>query len=330
MPSKSRPTTALVFGQQSQQHAPESLPKDEFMLPSSRELMSKNHPVNPARHALRPAGLGLDQDTTSETSEDVDGRLTDSEGDRREGTPVLAGRTQGAEETAGHGGATALESLKEIEEHDHEGRLSRGLEARQHLGEQDPGSEADSTGSSDPRVEAPLDPAVFRGKQQASSSCVFLSALRQRCERLHSAVDSIDKLKILETKSTTSRASSRLRRTASSKSYDSDDISNNHGGYQKHYGDEDHTTGAWTAHRKHFFILSSAGKPIYARYGDESRISSYMGVIQALISFFADNEDSLRCINAGQHKFVFLIKSPLYLVAVSRTGESETQVRIES
>ena len=51
-----------------------------------------------------------------------------------------------------------------------------------------------------------------------------------------------------------------------------------------------------------------------------------MGVIQALISFFADNEDSLRCINAGQHKFVFLIKSPLYLVAVSRTGESETQV----
>lgn len=148
------------------------------MLPSSREQMLKTHPVNPARHALRPAGLGLDQDTTSETSEDVDGRLTDSEGDRREGTPVLAGRTQGADEAAGHG-ATALESLKEIEEHDHEGRLSRGLEARQHLGEQDPGSEADSTSSSDPRLEAPLDPALFRGKQRANSSCIFRSAWRQ-------------------------------------------------------------------------------------------------------------------------------------------------------
>ncbi|ORZ21024.1 vacuolar fusion protein MON1 [Lobosporangium transversale] len=113
----------------------------------------------------------------------------------------------------------------------------------------------------------------------------------------------------------------------STKSYDSDDISDNYGGYKKHSAGEDHTTVAWTAHRKHFFILSSAGKPIYARYGDESRISSYMGVIQALISFFADNDDSIRCINAGQHRFVFLLKPPLYLVCVSRSGESETQLR---
>ncbi|GJJ73285.1 vacuolar fusion protein MON1 [Entomortierella parvispora] len=302
MPSKSRPTTALVFGQQSQPHAPESLPGDEFMLPSSREQSSKTHLIHPVRHAPRPrqgvnaVGLGLDQDTTSETSEDVDGRLTDTEGDPREGTPVL-GRPTVVDENTAHS-STALESLKEIEEHDHEGRLNRGMESRHHAGEQDQSSEAGSTGSLDPHSEATLDPALFR-----------------------------DKLKILEPKAATSRPSSRLRRTVSNKSYDSDDISNNHGGYQKHYGDEDHTTGAWTAHRKHFFILSSAGKPIYARYGDESRISSYMGVIQALISFFADNEDSLRCINAGQHKFVFLIKSPLYLVAVSRTGESETQLR---
>ncbi|KAF9127663.1 Vacuolar fusion protein mon1b [Mortierella sp. 14UC] len=145
-----------------------------------------------------------------------------------------------------------------------------------------------------------------------------------------------DQLKILRPKhssgsvannSVSSRPKSRLQRTASMMSYDSDDISNNHGGYQKHYGDEDHTTSAWTEHRKHFFILSSAGKPIYARYGDESRISSYMGVIQALISFFADNDDTLRCINAGEHRFVFLLKAPLYLVCVSRSGESESQLR---
>ncbi|KAF9978867.1 Vacuolar fusion protein mon1b [Actinomortierella ambigua] len=108
---------------------------------------------------------------------------------------------------------------------------------------------------------------------------------------------------------------------------DSDDNSNNHGGYKKRYGNEDHTTDQWISHRKHFFILSSAGKPIYARYGDESRISSYMGVIQAIISFFADNDDSIRCIHAGVHKFVFLLKPPLYLLCVSRSGESESQLR---
>ncbi|KAK3812041.1 MAG: MON1-like protein A-like protein [Benniella sp.] len=139
----------------------------------------------------------------------------------------------------------------------------------------------------------------------------------------------LDKLKVLRPKPSiiSNRPRSRLERTASAKSYDSDDISNNHGGYQKHFGNEDQTSGSWTSHRKHFFILSSAGKPIYARYGDESRISSYMGVIQALISFFADNNDTIRCINAGQHRFVFLLKTPLYLVCVSRSGESEAQLR---
>ncbi|CAG8553382.1 9388_t:CDS:10, partial [Ambispora gerdemannii] len=100
-----------------------------------------------------------------------------------------------------------------------------------------------------------------------------------------------------------------------------------HSGYQRKYLHEDPQSTTWARHRKHFFILSSAGKPIYTRYGDESRISSYMGVIQAIVSFFADADDSLRCINAGQHKFVFLLKEPLYLVAVSRTNESESQLR---
>ncbi|CAG8684770.1 6849_t:CDS:10, partial [Cetraspora pellucida] len=97
-------------------------------------------------------------------------------------------------------------------------------------------------------------------------------------------------------------------------------------GYRRKYGNEDPQSMTWSQHRKHFFILSSAGKPIYTRYGDESRISSYMGVIQAIVSFFADADDTIRCINAGQHKLVFLLKGPLYLVAVSRTNESEMQI----
>lgn len=50
----------------------------------------------------------------------------------------------------------------------------------------------------------------------------------------------------------------------------------------------------WRSRRKHFFVLSAAGKPIYSRYGDDSLISGYMGVIQAIISFFEDNGDTLK------------------------------------
>ncbi|CAG8531353.1 12886_t:CDS:10 [Cetraspora pellucida] len=68
-------------------------------------------------------------------------------------------------------------------------------------------------------------------------------------------------------------------------------------GYRRKYGNEGRRypqSMTWSQHRKHFFILSSAGKPIYTRYGDESRISSYMGVIQAIVSFFADADDTIR------------------------------------
>ncbi|KAJ3334130.1 hypothetical protein HDU93_008099, partial [Gonapodya sp. JEL0774] len=57
---------------------------------------------------------------------------------------------------------------------------------------------------------------------------------------------------------------------------------------------EDVTSQKWYAHKKHFFILSAAGKPIYSRYGDESKLSGFMGVIQAIVSFFAEEEDGIR------------------------------------
>ncbi|KAI9281821.1 vacuolar fusion protein MON1 [Sporodiniella umbellata] len=62
-------------------------------------------------------------------------------------------------------------------------------------------------------------------------------------------------------------------------------------------------TDDWLKKDKHFFILSNSGKPIWTRYGDESQLSSMMGVIQAIISFFQDNDDTIN------------------------TGESDTQLR---
>lgn len=346
MPTKSRPTTALVFGQQAEALQPhlvppsiqdsESLSSDDFVLSASSASSApagtaaaaaaggdSHSKVPSARSGLKniPASLNQD-DQSSESGDDADGRLTDTESEQvrariRTGTPVIAGRSNNHHHGATEHGtmtSSALQSLREIEEHDHEGRQTQlqGLESRFRTTlaaqDQDLTSEGgDSTTESETQPKSAMDPAQIQ-----------------------------DQLKVLRPKpssgsvgnsSVSSQPKSRLQRTASLKSYDSDDISNNHGGYQKHYGDEDHTTSAWTEHRKHFFILSSAGKPIYARYGDESRISSYMGVIQALISFFADNDDTLRCINAGDHRFVFLLKAPLYLVCVSRSGESESQLR---
>ncbi|KJE90347.1 Mon1a protein [Capsaspora owczarzaki ATCC 30864] len=79
----------------------------------------------------------------------------------------------------------------------------------------------------------------------------------------------------------------------------------------------------WAADEKHIFILSNAGKPIYSRYGSEDRLVTMMGVIQALVSFVQDKNDTLRSIIAGDYRFVFLSKGPIILVAVARTGESE-------
>ena len=48
--------------------------------------------------------------------------------------------------------------------------------------------------------------------------------------------------------------------------------------------------------------------------------------MQALVSFVADGDDVIRCINAGGHKFVFLIRSPLIFIAISHSSASIPQL----
>jgi vacuolar fusion protein MON1 len=83
----------------------------------------------------------------------------------------------------------------------------------------------------------------------------------------------------------------------------------------------------WKSRLKHYFILSSAGKPIYSRHGDENLISGYIGVVQTIISFYQDVGDDLKGFSAGDVRFVVMAEGPLYLVAISRLGESDTQLR---
>ncbi|XP_030049829.1 vacuolar fusion protein MON1 homolog B isoform X2 [Microcaecilia unicolor] len=93
--------------------------------------------------------------------------------------------------------------------------------------------------------------------------------------------------------------------------------------------DDDVTAEEWRAHRKHVFVLSEAGKPIYSRYGNEEALSSTMGVMMALVSFVQTGNNCIRSIYSEDRKVVFIQQGPLVLVSVSRTLQSEQQLRRE-
>ncbi|XP_069040583.1 vacuolar fusion protein MON1 homolog B [Lepisosteus oculatus] len=93
--------------------------------------------------------------------------------------------------------------------------------------------------------------------------------------------------------------------------------------------EEDVTAEGWRQHRKHVFVLSEAGKPIYSRHGNEEALSSTMGVMMALVSFVQSGDNAIRSIYSDDHKVVFMQQGPLVLVSVSRSRQSEQQLRRE-
>nr|XP_046166216.1 vacuolar fusion protein MON1 homolog B-like isoform X1 [Oncorhynchus gorbuscha] len=95
------------------------------------------------------------------------------------------------------------------------------------------------------------------------------------------------------------------------------------------YRDEDVMAESWRQHRKHVFVLSEAGKPIYSRYGSEEALSSTMGVMMALVSFVQSSDNMIRSVYSDGHTVVFMQKGPLVLVSVSSSRQSEQQLRAE-
>lgn len=55
-------------------------------------------------------------------------------------------------------------------------------------------------------------------------------------------------------------------------------------------------------------------------------MASTMGIMQALISVFLDENDKLRSINAGRTRITFVLRPPLYYACVSSWGEPESVV----
>lgn len=85
----------------------------------------------------------------------------------------------------------------------------------------------------------------------------------------------------------------------------------------------------WKSKLKHYMILSSAGKPIYSRHGDLGLINSSMGVVQTIISFYESAKNPLLGFTAGGARFVVATEGPLYFVAISKLGESDSQLRAQ-
>lgn len=71
--------------------------------------------------------------------------------------------------------------------------------------------------------------------------------------------------------------------------------------------DEDVTADSWRRHRKHVFVLSEAGKPIYSRYGSEEALSSTMGVMMALVSFVQSGDNIIRSVYSGEFSLLYAL-----------------------
>ncbi|PWA88841.1 Vacuolar fusion protein MON1 [Artemisia annua] len=95
----------------------------------------------------------------------------------------------------------------------------------------------------------------------------------------------------------------------------------------KRRSDEDDASISWRKRKKHFFILSNSGKPIYSRYGDEHKLAGFSATLQAIISFVENGGDRVKLVRAGKHLVVFLVKGPIYLVCISCTEEPYESLR---
>ena len=88
-------------------------------------------------------------------------------------------------------------------------------------------------------------------------------------------------------------------------------------------GAEEASGSAFYRKSRHVFVLSSAGKPIYARHGEEDRLATLMPMISAIYDQFDDQGDPIQCIVSGNHRFVFQKREPLYLLAISDQRDPE-------
>ncbi|KAG7662686.1 MON1 [[Candida] subhashii] len=100
-----------------------------------------------------------------------------------------------------------------------------------------------------------------------------------------------------------------------------DNITNEYEHYQKHIAiSKENDKDEFHRKLKHFFIFSTAGKPIYSMNGSDELIVGYMGILTTILSTFEENiHEEIKSINIDNEvKIVALNKAPLVLVCISK------------
>ncbi|EFJ48696.1 hypothetical protein VOLCADRAFT_120834 [Volvox carteri f. nagariensis] len=91
--------------------------------------------------------------------------------------------------------------------------------------------------------------------------------------------------------------------------------------------DADDEGTLWHTYPKHFFILSSAGKPIYSYCGEDKSLVGMTALISALVSVVQSQGDTVQHIRSGSTLIVFMLHGPLYFVVASSVGEPATALK---
>ena len=82
----------------------------------------------------------------------------------------------------------------------------------------------------------------------------------------------------------------------------------------------------WRNHNKHVLLFSFAGKPIFSRHGDLGAQSGLVSVATALLMKSVELGDTLRTIRTQEFTLLIQARSPLTLMAIFRTGESQAAI----
>jgi len=93
----------------------------------------------------------------------------------------------------------------------------------------------------------------------------------------------------------------------------------------RHSHEGEHDPESWLRHKCHVVVLTYSGKPVYTRYGSVDMIAGFTGTLQALVSKFAilglsppHIVEQLKSISYGDLQIVFVDRSPLLLVGISK------------
>jgi len=82
----------------------------------------------------------------------------------------------------------------------------------------------------------------------------------------------------------------------------------------------------WLKKKKLFFVFTSAGKPVWTRFGEESDMTTFIGSLAAILykfqHYYTGVSDSLRYLRTKDMCAVFLCTEALYYVCISKGDEA--------